>query len=95
MDRPPKTSPKSSETTGTGLAQDKHLASTKGDRGRPPGVNYYGEQDAAGVDLSILRQILQLSPLERLRLMERHARETKILNEYGRRQRQAQSAGNR
>jgi len=55
----------------------------------------YPEQDENGVDLSLLRYMLALSPLERLRLMERKARETLILNEYGRRHREAPSARNR
>ena len=52
---------------------------------RPP----FPEQDEAGVDLSLLRAVLALPPVERLRLMERRARETRMLNEYGRRLRQA------
>jgi hypothetical protein len=53
--------------------------------GKPPGANHYGEQDENGVDLSLLRYMLQLSPLERLQWMERAARDTQLLNEYGRR----------
>jgi hypothetical protein len=55
-------------------------------------INNYPEQDENGVDLSLLRYMLALSPLERLRLMERKARETLTLNEYGRRHRETQSA---
>ena len=44
----------------------------------------HGDYDESGVDLSLLRRILTLSPLERLQLMERHARDTRLLNEYGR-----------
>ena len=55
----------------------------------------YGEYDANGVDLSLLRYMLQLSPLERLQVMERHARDVRSLNEYGRRHRQAQAARRR
>jgi hypothetical protein len=68
---------------------------TAADLCRRPEVLDYGEQDENGVDLSLLRYLLQLSPLERLRLMEQKARETKILNEYGRRHREAKSASNR
>jgi hypothetical protein len=56
---------------------------------------YYGEYDENGVDLSLLRWMLRLSPLERLQVMERAARDTLILNEYGRRHREASSAADR
>jgi hypothetical protein len=42
--------------------------------------------------VSLLRALLRLSPLERLRHMERHARDTQMLNEYGRRHREAAAA---
>jgi hypothetical protein len=58
-------------------------------------ADYYGEYDANGVDLSLLRYLLQLSPLERLTLMERHARDTQTLYEYGRRHREAQAGRDR
>jgi hypothetical protein len=45
----------------------------------------FPEHDAAGVDLSLLRSILRLTPYERLQRMERAARDTKALNEFGRR----------
>jgi hypothetical protein len=61
---------------------------------RPEAVSY-GDYDANGVDLSLLRYLLSLSPLERLRLMERHARDTQMLNEYGRRHREASSGSGR
>jgi hypothetical protein len=48
----------------------------------------FPEQDENGVDLTLLRSVLALSPLERLRLMERKAKETRLLNDYGRRSRQ-------
>jgi hypothetical protein len=56
---------------------------------------YYGEYDEAGVDLSLLRYMLQLSPLERLVRMEQHARDTLILLEYGRQNREAEASANR
>ena len=55
----------------------------------------YGDYDDNGVDLSLLRHMLGLSPLERLILMEQQARETRILHEYGRRHREAQAAADR
>jgi hypothetical protein len=58
-------------------------------------TQFYGEYDENGVDLSLLRWMLGLSPLERLLVMERAARDTQILNEYGRRHREAASAANR
>ncbi|HKI34200.1 MAG TPA: hypothetical protein VKA46_20275 [Gemmataceae bacterium] len=64
-------------------------------REKPPGAGSYGEQDENGVDLSLLRYTLSLSPLERLRHMERHARDTQLLIEYGRRAREAPPSGGR
>jgi hypothetical protein len=61
----------------------------------PPEAVSYGDCDENGVDLSLLRYLLSLSPLERLRLMERHARDTQMLNEYGRRHREASSGSGR
>jgi hypothetical protein len=58
-------------------------------------VSYGGDYDEAGVDVSLLRHLLQLTPLERLRLMEQHARDTLVLLEYGRRHREAKAAANR
>jgi hypothetical protein len=55
---------------------------------QPMAFPYYGEYDENGVDVSLLRYMLSLSPLERLRLMEQHARDTQILLEYGRRSRE-------
>ena len=57
----------------------------------PPSVASSNQYDENGVDLSLLRYMLQLSPLERLRLMEQKAREMSVLYEYGRRHREAQS----
>jgi hypothetical protein len=70
-------------------------AHAEGPRAKPPGADDYGEQDENGVDLSLLRYMLRLSPLERLRVMERHARDTQLLNEYGRRAREAPSPPHR
>ncbi len=51
--------------------------------------------DENGVDLSLIRFVLTLSPLERLQYMERRARETRILNEYGRQHREARVRADR
>jgi hypothetical protein len=55
----------------------------------------FAEFDERGVDVSLLRWILRLSPLERLKLMEQQADETRRLNEYGRRGRQTAAGPNR
>ena len=62
---------------------------------KPPGANEYGDQDANGVDLSLIRYMLSLSPLERLQVMEQHACDTLALLEYGRRAREAPTSGHR
>jgi hypothetical protein len=51
--------------------------------------------DPYGVDITLIQQMLALSPEERLRHMERCARETKLLLEYGRRHREAVADKNR
>jgi hypothetical protein len=83
-----------SETAGAALPKPSRLEA------RPPtassaAAGSYGEYDENGVDLSLLRYLLQLSPLERLRRMEQHARDTLILYEYGRRHREAAAGGHR
>ena len=55
----------------------------------------YGDYDASGVDLSLLRYMLRLTPLQRLIAMERHARDMVILHEYGRRNREAKASSDR
>jgi hypothetical protein len=55
----------------------------------------YGDHDASGVDLSLLRYMLRLTPLERLTVMERHARDMVVLHEYGRRSREAKASPDR
>jgi hypothetical protein len=52
----------------------------------------FGQHDTTGVDLSLLRWMLRLSPLERLAKMEQHTRETQTLLEHGRRHREAKAA---
>ena len=55
----------------------------------------YGDQDENGVDLSLIRNMLALSPLERLVQMDRHARDTLTLLEYGRRHRESKARSGR
>ncbi len=62
---------------------------------RPPGALDYGDYDESGVDLSLLRYVLAMSPLERLVRMEERARDTLILYEYGRQHREAKTGANR
>jgi hypothetical protein len=50
--------------------------------------NRYGEQDENGVDLSLIRALLRLSPTERVRRADRARRDALRLLEYGRRNRQ-------
>lgn len=54
-----------------------------------PSAEFYGEYDENGVDLSLLRYMLSLSPLQRLEVMEKCARDTRILYECGRKHREA------
>jgi hypothetical protein len=51
----------------------------------------YGEYDNNGVDLSLIRYMLRMTPLERLIVMEQHARDTSTLLEYGRRHRETKT----
>ena len=60
-----------------------------------PDPLYYGDYSENGVDLSILRDNLKLTPLERLIRMERHARDIQVLLEYGRKHREAHAAEGR
>jgi hypothetical protein len=55
----------------------------------------YGDQDENGVDLSLIRNMLALSPWDRLVLMDRHARDTLILLEYGRQHRESKARSGR
>jgi hypothetical protein len=59
------------------------------------GAQFPGHYDENGVDLSLIQSMLALSPLERLKLMERNAHQTRVLNEYGRRHRQARADSSR
>lgn len=62
-------------------------AQAGGGRPRWGDRDWYGEQNAAGVDLSLIRERLRLSPIERLRRMEQHAQEVLRLMEHGKRAR--------
>lgn len=55
----------------------------------------YGEQDENGVDLSLIRYMLSLTPLQRIEMMEQAAQQTRMLNEYGRKYLQSAAAENR
>lgn len=56
---------------------------------------YYGEQDENGVDLSLIRANLRLTPTQRVRQAERAARDTQRLMENARRNRQEQARTDR
>jgi hypothetical protein len=58
-------------------------------------IDYGGEYDENGVDVSLIRYMLSLSPLERVLRMEQRAKECWELYEYGRRHREAESAKTR
>ena len=49
------------------------------------GPNHYGEQDENGIDLSLIRENLKLTPTERIRRADQARRQTMRLHEYGRR----------
>ncbi|MCP4245560.1 MAG: hypothetical protein GY778_00785 [bacterium] len=50
----------------------------------PFGPNWYGEQNEDGVDLSLIRENLKLTPLERIRKGDLARRQALRLMEYGR-----------
>jgi hypothetical protein len=52
----------------------------------------YGEQDENGVDLTLIRHLLSLSPRERLETMNQASRDTYELYEIGRRSRETKRA---
>ena len=51
------------------------------------GPTDYGEQDEAGVDLSLIRENLRATPTERVRRADRARRDALRLLDYGRRNR--------
>jgi hypothetical protein len=56
---------------------------------------WYGEQDTSGVDLSLIRENLKLTPHERLLRGDRARRSALELLEHGRRQREANAGRQR
>ncbi|MHC4234007.1 MAG: hypothetical protein ACYSUQ_02725 [Planctomycetota bacterium] len=70
----------------------KHVnASEDNTGGLPQSPTYYGEQDENGVDLSLIRENLRLSPTERVRRADKARRDALRLLEYGRRNREKRS----
>ena len=63
-------------------------------RGRDHGSHYYGEQDENGIDLSLIRENLKLTPLERIRRGNLARRQALRLLENGRRHREIMTEGN-
>lgn len=61
----------------------------------PANLTYGGEYDENGVDVSLIRYMLTLSPLERIVRMQDHAKQCWMLYELGRHHREAQSAKTR
>ncbi|HEX6963051.1 MAG TPA: hypothetical protein VF175_14375 [Lacipirellula sp.] len=59
----------------------------------PPGALDYGEQDENGIDLSLIRSNLQLTPWERICRGDDARRQALMLLEYGRRHREKAAAG--
>ncbi len=55
----------------------------------------YGEQDENGIDLSLIRENLLLTPLERIRKADAARRQALRLLEYGRRHREHTIRANR
>lgn len=53
----------------------------------------YGEQDENGIDLSLIRENLKLTPLERIRRGDAARRGALLLLEYGRRSREQSDVG--
>jgi hypothetical protein len=82
------------EKTGNTVIEPFHDVSIARATGVHSLAGNYGEYDENGVDLSLIRYMLQRTPLERLVLMEQHARDTQVLLEYGRRHRQTKAGQN-
>jgi hypothetical protein len=56
---------------------------------------WYGEQDENGVDLSLIRESLKLTPTQRLRRADRAWRDTLRLMEHARRNREKPTGADR
>jgi hypothetical protein len=52
------------------------------------GPHYYGEQDENGIDLSLIRENLKLTPLERIRRGDQARRQMLRLMDFGHRHRE-------
>jgi hypothetical protein len=61
----------------------------------PSGALNYGDQDENGIDLSLIRSNLQLTPEQRLRLGDQARRQALQLQEYGRLHREKSARANR
>lgn len=61
------------------------------DRGDDDSRLDYGEQDCNGIDLTLIRECLQLTPTEHVRRGDRARRDALRLLDYGRRNRQERS----
>jgi hypothetical protein len=59
------------------------------------GPDWYGEQDANGVDLSLIRENLRLTPTERVRRGDRARRDALRLLEIGRLNREKRTGADR
>ena len=57
------------------------------------GPDWYGEQDEYGIDLSLIRENLRLSPLARVRRADAAHRQALALREAGRRHRRQVDGG--
>lgn len=64
-----------------------HRASPQDEKAK---ANPYPEQDAEGVDLSLIRENLRLSPLERIRRADQARRDALRVQEIGRQHRERQ-----
>ena len=73
------------------MEQDKDPAQPRAGP-EPLGPGWYGDQDENGVDLSLIREMLRLTPTERIRRMDRARRSALRLMEYGRRSREQKLA---
>lgn len=58
----------------------------------PEPIDWSLTHSESGVDLTLLRWMLSLTPMQRLVVMERNARDTLKLLEYGRRHREREAA---
>ena len=54
-----------------------------------------GEQDESGVDVSLIRELLALSPTERVRRGDKARRDALRLHEYGRKHREKRAGTDR